>query len=218
MSGLTPPVKRHEHLIKIGSSGSVLLKASDAELCPPNLPTSMWLFSPLFSVHTLWDGVRGLFQSLPGSHSTSPPITNCPISLKTQHRGSGLLSVSIRLTMGASAHLEPLAVVTLLFGGAWTNRARHNTISSKPVRWGTAETQDEGFDATEWRLTLAKRSLSPSLLPSPEIKWRQREVDVLEYSTTVNKPNTAVFRNRILSRLLHRFPFLVEAWYWALIY
>lgn len=42
--------------------------------------------------------------------------------------------------MSVGAYLEPLAVVTLLFGGALINRARDNTFSSKPVRWGTAPT------------------------------------------------------------------------------
>ncbi|KJR89260.1 uncharacterized protein SPSK_06324 [Sporothrix schenckii 1099-18] len=35
---------------------------------------------------------------------------------------------------------------------------------------------------------------------------------------TVWTPNTARFRNRLLSRVLRKFPFLVEAWYWALLY
>jgi hypothetical protein len=34
----------------------------------------------------------------------------------------------------------------------------------------------------------------------------------------VASPNTAVFSDRLLSRLLRRLPFLVECWYWALIY
>jgi hypothetical protein len=31
-------------------------------------------------------------------------------------------------------------------------------------------------------------------------------------------PNTKRFQDYFLSRLLKKFPFLVEAWYWALIY
>ena len=121
--------------------------------------------------------------------------------------------------MGAGAYLEPLAVVTLLFGGAWINRARDNTFSPQATRWRAAPVQDEeDFDASNARLTPSKRSLSPSLLPSQESKWREREVSILGFKEVVETPNTAVFRNRILSRLLHKFPFLVEAWYWALIY
>lgn len=31
-------------------------------------------------------------------------------------------------------------------------------------------------------------------------------------------PDTKVFEDRLLSRVLQAFPFLVEVWYWALIY
>lgn len=123
--------------------------------------------------------------------------------------------------MGAGAYLEPLAVVTLLFGGAWINRSRDNSFSPKPVRWQSGAQvfdSEKNFDIQQARLTPSKRSLSPSLLPSQESKWRQRDLRLLRWKTTVDTPNTAVFRNRILSRLLHKFPFLVEAWYWALIY
>jgi hypothetical protein len=34
----------------------------------------------------------------------------------------------------------------------------------------------------------------------------------------VMSPNTRRFKDYFLSRLLQKFPFLVEAWYWALIY
>ena len=74
------------------------------------------------------------------------------------------------------------------------------------------------FDIRRARLTPSKRTLSPSLLPSQESRWRTRELRVFGCTRTVRTPNTAVFRNRFLSRLLRRFPFLVEAWYWALIY
>jgi hypothetical protein len=121
--------------------------------------------------------------------------------------------------MGAGAYLEPLVVVTLLFGGAWINRARDNTFPSKPIRWQTRTTDaGEDFNAENALLTPSKRSLSPSLLPAQESRWRDREISLFGYRRTVETPNTAVFRNRLLSRLLQKFPFLVEAWYWALIY
>ncbi|RDA91609.1 hypothetical protein CP533_4635 [Ophiocordyceps camponoti-saundersi (nom. inval.)] len=47
---------------------------------------------------------------------------------------------------------------------------------------------------------------------------RRRRLRFFGWETVVTSPDTAVFRHRLLSRLLHRFPFLVEAWYWALIY
>ncbi|KKY25136.1 putative integral membrane protein [Phaeomoniella chlamydospora] len=120
--------------------------------------------------------------------------------------------------MGAGAFLEPLVVVVLLFGGAWINRATDVTFSTRrTARWAQQEPlsdseQDEAF------LGSKSRSTSPSLLHSVEEPWRKREIGVLGFNKTVVSPNTAVFKNRLLSRLLRKLPFLVECWYWALIY
>lgn len=46
----------------------------------------------------------------------------------------------------------------------------------------------------------------------------QRTMRFWKWRRTVTSPNTEVFKDRLLSRLLRKFPFLVEAWYWALIY
>jgi hypothetical protein len=51
-----------------------------------------------------------------------------------------------------------------------------------------------------------------------EPKWRKREVVILGMKKDVMSPNTRRFKEYFLSRLLQKFPFLVEAWYWALIY
>ncbi|KAI5288422.1 hypothetical protein KEM52_001166 [Ascosphaera acerosa] len=66
--------------------------------------------------------------------------------------------------------------------------------------------------------TDVERALSSSLLPHQEPTWRTRQVSVFGWQKTMTTPNTARFRNYPLSRLLARFPFLVEAWYWALVY
>lgn len=128
--------------------------------------------------------------------------------------------------MGIGAVLEPLIVVTLLFGGAWINRATEYNVAGRSTRWhvgnfdtGDAEKTRSVDGVAEIKpLSSRNRSLSPSLLPSQETRWRKRELRFLGYRRTVETPNTAVFRNRFLSRVLRKFPFLVEAWYWALIY
>lgn len=131
--------------------------------------------------------------------------------------------------MGAGAYLEPLAVIILLFGGAWINRAPDYTFSIKRSRWqkDVFETASispdlsnaEDFADKEAEALFAKsRSLSPSLLTAQTTAWRMRGVKILKWRKEIATPNTAVFQNRLLSRLLHKFPFLVEAWYWALIY
>jgi hypothetical protein len=135
--------------------------------------------------------------------------------------------------MGAGTFLEPVVVVFLLLGGAWINRAPDATSNSQsPVSLTfeddddvpdlplarAVETDDEG-DVEKQHISKSKRSLSPSLLPSQEDKWRDRELQLpFVGQRRIQTPNTAVFRHRVLSRVLHKFPFLVEAWYWALIY
>lgn len=129
--------------------------------------------------------------------------------------------------MGVGAVLEPLVVVTLLFGGAWINRARDYSFRRRSSpRWQNDDTVSRDnkaeksiYDVPGMKTLSSKnRSLSPSLLPSQEKSTRQRELRIFGYTKTVETPNTAVFRHRFLSRVLHKFPFLVEAWYWALIY
>ena len=127
--------------------------------------------------------------------------------------------------MGVGAVLEPLIVVTLPFGGAWINRATDTTFSGlnstlqDVTQSEDVEVLDHKYEEGTIKLLSSKnRSLSPSLLPSQASKWRKRQFQFLGWSQTVETPNTAVFRNRYLSRVLSKFPFLVEAWYWALIY
>jgi hypothetical protein len=126
--------------------------------------------------------------------------------------------------MGTGAFLEPLVVVFLLFGGAWVNRATDMASSSKRPQW-----RDHGpFKDANTALQSDRRSgerandreypRSPSLLPSHEDTWRERDIVFWGLRRRVSSPNTAVFQDRRLSRLLRKFPFLVECWYWALIY
>ncbi|KAL1616781.1 hypothetical protein SLS54_008173 [Diplodia seriata] len=130
--------------------------------------------------------------------------------------------------MGAGAFIEPLVVVSLLFGGTWLNRNSDYRLfaSSRPhrrsshVRSGSPDSIESGLASpTDADGLLSPRASSPSLLSAAtEPKWRKRELRALGFRTSVTAPNTRVFQDRFLSRLLQKFPFLVEAWYWALIY
>ncbi|RQM08379.1 hypothetical protein DH86_00002625 [Scytalidium sp. 3C] len=62
------------------------------------------------------------------------------------------------------------------------------------------------------------RSASPSLLVSQEPKWRTQSLQLFGWKREIVTPNTRRFKGYLLSRLLEKFPFLVECWYWALIY
>jgi hypothetical protein len=65
---------------------------------------------------------------------------------------------------------------------------------------------------------LNERSLSPTLVQLDDAQWRKRQIRILSCTFEVKSPDTAVFQDRLLSRLLRKFPFLVECWYWALVY
>ncbi|KAN0072968.1 hypothetical protein V8E54_009082 [Elaphomyces granulatus] len=126
--------------------------------------------------------------------------------------------------MGVGAFIEPLVVVVLLFGGTWINRdtIQQNCLSCQSDRcwtcsWPTSVKSNPSI--SQWKDPSAKApSASPSLLTCRESCWRKREIQLLSWSVEVTSPNTAPFRYRPLSRLLRKFPFLVECWYWALVY
>ncbi|PKY07009.1 hypothetical protein P168DRAFT_230807 [Aspergillus campestris IBT 28561] len=126
--------------------------------------------------------------------------------------------------MGAGAVLEPLVVIVLLFGGTWINRTMGRT-------WGSGSTDFDSGSSTPTTsikdsLLLDGRPASPrsprsSRSPSPRLlegRWRQRQIGLFNSTFTVTTPDTAVYQDRLLSRLLQKFPFLVECWYWALVY
>lgn len=153
-------------------------------------------------------------------------VTSSPLPFSQQNDGAWPT-----VSMGAGAVLEPLVVIVLLFGGTWINRAVDSPrLSSRKNSWSvrrsTEYSRDTSPDSLESGLVsptpkdalLTSRSLSPSLLESHEEPWQKRQIGFLSWTINVTSPNTAVFRNRLLSRLLRRFPFLVECWYWALVY
>lgn len=133
-------------------------------------------------------------------------------------------------TMGAGAFIEPLVVVSLLFGGTWVNRnseyrlfasSRHDRHANRAT--SPSHDRSDSPDSIESALEspTAVDGLLPRRFPSPspqEGRWRKREFQLFGFRRSVTSPNTRVFKDRFLSRLLNKFPFLVEAWYWALIY
>ncbi|KAK4189072.1 PAP2 superfamily-domain-containing protein [Podospora australis] len=142
--------------------------------------------------------------------------------------------------MAIGAILEPLIVVSFLTFGTIVNRNKSATFSrarysaARPVPWQHLKyDKDPEYDDVEPgrrseevdRTLLGSplsRSSSETLAdddtgkaPSP---YRQRKLRFLSWEKDVTTPNTEVHRDRLLSRVLQRLPFLVEVWYWALIY
>lgn len=127
--------------------------------------------------------------------------------------------------MGIGAVAEPLAVVILLFGGTWINRNKNYTLSHRKQHYYTEKLLDEdelGSPASIGSPTITDGLLENGSFPcSPsrhEPTWRKRQVGYGKLKASLVSPNTRVFKNHFCSRLLLKFPFLVEAWYWALIY
>jgi hypothetical protein len=148
--------------------------------------------------------------------------------------------------MALGAVLEPLIVVSLLTFGTIVNRNRSRAVlarsplcSSRLEPWQhlkyTADSEDEdvetGRRSKEEDHTLLPPSLSRSSSSSSSTlaedlstdskstsKWQKRRLRFMSWEKEVTTPNTDMFRDRFLSRVLQRFPFLAEVWYWALIY
>lgn len=128
--------------------------------------------------------------------------------------------------MAVGAFVEPLVVVALLFGGAWFNRNKEYDFREGRAAWesidGTCKRSDEFCQPSSSQESLLSADDSWTKHPSPSINdvptLRRRKIQLFGYNKTVASPNTLVFKHRFLSRVLQKFPFLVEAWYWALIY
>ncbi|KAF1943752.1 integral membrane protein [Clathrospora elynae] len=122
--------------------------------------------------------------------------------------------------MGAGAFIEPLVVVSLLFGGTWINRNTEYRLLNRPRVYQTSPRSSSPAPSASFDSRWSSPSSSVSLLThvDEEPKWRKREVRILGLRKDVMSPNTRRFQGYLLSRVLKKFPFLVEAWYWALIY
>ena len=140
--------------------------------------------------------------------------------------------------------MEPLIVVSFLTFGTIVNRNKSATFSGRttysgslPAPWEHLKyPKDPEFDDVESArpshehdrallgtpLSRASSSSGATLaddgVPRAPSPWRQRKLKFMSWEREVTTPNTEVFINRFLSRVLQRLPFLAEVWYWALIY
>ncbi|KIH87782.1 hypothetical protein SPBR_08931 [Sporothrix brasiliensis 5110] len=119
--------------------------------------------------------------------------------------------------------VEVAVVVGLLSGGTLLNR-------DTSVR--LLDMEDDNLPASHTRTPCSEDGMASSRSPADDKRTtmagdtihivhgdkRPRTLYFGPWRRTVWTPNTERFRNRLLSRVLRKFPFLVEAWYWALIY
>ncbi|KIV99987.1 uncharacterized protein PV09_08345 [Verruconis gallopava] len=132
--------------------------------------------------------------------------------------------------MGLGAVLEPLVVLTLLFGGTYVNRNRGYKLRLRHLTTTRSKRTTHGRDvedlpsspgsfASDDPLIPASQPCSPSLLAVDHVApWRERELRLWGFKTVVRTPNSRQFKDRWFARVLRKFPFLQEAFYWALIY
>jgi hypothetical protein len=107
---------------------------------------------------------------------------------------------------------EPSLGTVIILLGAWINRDFHTPI--------TRTTQDSyRYLVGNVGQEISLRTTSGEGEQSGELaRWRHRQLSLFGHKRTIETPNTAVFRARILSKVLLRLPFIVEIVYWALIY
>lgn len=122
--------------------------------------------------------------------------------------------------MGAGAFIEPLVVVTLLFGGTWVNRNSDYRLFGRRRVYRSSPRSSSPASSSSFESGRSTPSSTASLLSGGDDvpKWRKREITLFGMRKEVVSPNSRRFKDYFLSRLLQKFPFLVEAWYWALIY
>ncbi|KAK1996782.1 integral membrane protein [Colletotrichum falcatum] len=133
--------------------------------------------------------------------------------------------------MGIGAVAEPLVVITLLFGGTFFNRNTGGTNAYDNFGWKGRDVDNAEHKRSDERrsgvstpesedslLSIGAWGPSSTLAPHEEPPLRTRRLRLFGYQRLVTTPNTRVYKDRLLSRVLRKFPFLVEAWYWALLY
>ncbi|KAL9124062.1 MAG: hypothetical protein Q9217_006573 [Psora testacea] len=133
--------------------------------------------------------------------------------------------------------LEPLVIVLLLLGGTLANRRRNNRQAHlrhqyiKPIQLWQEQPSSDLENGCPWveevgseNKTDDKTAPSPTLRTSRSLqaqdsdKWRTRKIGIFGWKTKVITPATRRYRGSFMSRIIYRFPFLIEAWYWFLIY
>ncbi|KAI5815463.1 PAP2 superfamily-domain-containing protein [Pyronema omphalodes] len=110
--------------------------------------------------------------------------------------------------MGADAFIEPLVVAGILTFGVLINRRRKD-VSILQAFWTDPYGEPELPDCQG-----VSPATSTALIPGIEPQWRKRDF----FKWTIKSRNTARWKDKRFSRFLAKFPFLIEVWYWLLVY
>lgn len=105
-----------------------------------------------------------------------------------------------------------------LHGRTWHRLDSFDNVATAEFGADTGSDENMSPDHRAYSSESPLTTLFDSTDHSHDIHWRKRTLRLWKWQKTIVTPNTRVFEDRLLSRVLQRFPFLVETWYWALIY
>lgn len=123
--------------------------------------------------------------------------------------------------------LEPALIVFLLLGGTVANRRRRCGQSrlslGSPRDDKSLSDLEDALSSEDENSVYANDAAPPSSVfgtTSLEDRqsWRTRNIGLLGWKRSIATPDTRQYRGYFMSRMLYRYPFLIEAWYWFLIY
>ena len=124
-------------------------------------------------------------------------------------------------------YLEPALIVFLLLGGTVANRRRRcgqSRLSLGSLRDDKSTSDLEDALSSEDEDTVSANNTAPpssdfSTISSRDRQsWRRRDIGMFGWKRSVITPSTRQYRGYFMSRMIYRYPFLIEAWYWFLIY
>ncbi|KAF2180637.1 hypothetical protein K469DRAFT_592004 [Zopfia rhizophila CBS 207.26] len=111
---------------------------------------------------------------------------------------------------------EPIIVATILFGAMFMTRRRNFRIFSKPSTQSGYLDSPDSNDSSDRLLSYdsdGSGEYEDTIFTSKFPPKRRNCCGM-----AVNMPNTSRFRNNLHSRILQRFPFLIEMFYWIINY
>lgn len=119
---------------------------------------------------------------------------------------------------------EPGLGSLIICAGVWINRNKHVEPLILKFWQGSFQKSrqeyvlEEASDIERAAANTSKRRLSNVQLNVRPSRWHRRRVHLFGFDRVVWTPNPDHWQQTVASRILHRFPFLIELVYWALIY
>ena len=120
--------------------------------------------------------------------------------------------------------LEPTLIVFLLLGGTVANRRRTSRVDLEaPKDNQSISSLEGGISSDNESLIYSNDAAVPfSVFGTTGLRdrpsWRTRNVGIFGWKRSIATPDTRQYRGYFLSNMLYRYPFMIEAWYWFLIY